>query len=40
MILDIFAVTVAVTSIALLIVATVMTVLYDENPDHVYDDEL
>jgi hypothetical protein len=39
-ILDIFSVTVAVTFLVLLVVATVLTIVHDENPDHVYDEEL
>jgi hypothetical protein len=28
------------SAVVLLIVATVLTIVHDENPDHVYDEEL
>jgi hypothetical protein len=38
--LDIFSVSVAVVFIALLIAATIMTIVHDDNPGHVYDDDM
>ncbi len=40
MILDIFSLIMGASAVVLLIVATVLTIVHDENPDHVYDEEL
>jgi hypothetical protein len=39
-ILDIFSVTLAVTFLALLATATVLTIVQEDDPDHYYDEEL
>lgn len=40
MILDIFSLAISALAVVLLITATVLTIVHDDNPDHVYDEEL
>ncbi len=40
MILDIFSVTIGLTFIGCLVALAIDTIIHDDNPDHVYDEEL